>query len=115
MIDFSTNPYVLAPMAGVTDKAMRLICRRYGCGLEVTEMVSAKALHYKNKKSFELFDLTDEEEPISVQLFGSEPEIMAEGAQLARCCRRKNARREHGLPRAKSRQPRRRLRPSAHA
>lgn len=50
MIDFSTNPYVLAPMAGVTDKAMRLICRRYGCGLEVTEMVSAKALHYKNKK-----------------------------------------------------------------
>ena len=83
MIDFSTNPYVLAPMAGVTDKAMRLICRRYGCGLEVTEMVSAKALHYKNKKSFELFDLTDEEEPISVQLFGSEPEIMAEGAQLA--------------------------------
>ena len=83
MIDFSTNPYVLAPMAGVTDKAMRLICRRYGCGLEVTEMVSAKALHYKNKKSFELFDLTDEEAPISVQLFGSEPEIMAEGAQLA--------------------------------
>ena len=83
MIDFAVNPYVLAPMAGVTDKAMRLICRRYGCGLEVTEMVSAKALHYKNKKSFELFDLTDEEEPISVQLFGSEPEIMAEGAQLA--------------------------------
>ena len=83
MIDLSTNPYVLAPMAGVTDKAMRLICRRYGCGLEVTEMVSAKALHYKNKKSFALFDLTDEEEPISVQLFGSEPEIMAEGAQLA--------------------------------
>lgn len=83
MIDFAVNPYVLAPMAGVTDKAMRLICRRYGCGLEVTEMVSAKALHYKNKKSFELFDLTDEEAPISVQLFGSEPEIMAEGAQLA--------------------------------
>lgn len=83
MIDFAVNPYVLAPMAGVTDKAMRLICRRYGVGLEVTEMVSAKALHYKNKKSFELFDLTDEEAPISVQLFGSEPEIMAEGAQLA--------------------------------
>ena len=83
MIDFSTNPYVLAPMAGVTDKAMRLICRRYGCGLEVTEMVSAKALHYRNKKSFDLFDLQDEEAPISVQLFGSEPEIMAEGARLA--------------------------------
>lgn len=83
MIDFSANPYVLAPMAGVTDKAMRLICRRYGAGLEVTEMVSAKALHYQNKKSFELFDLKDEEAPISVQLFGSEPDIMAEGARLA--------------------------------
>lgn len=83
MIDFAVNPYVLAPMAGVTDKAMRLICRRYGVGLEVTEMVSAKALHYRNKKSFDLFDLQDEEAPISVQLFGSEPEIMAEGARLA--------------------------------
>lgn len=83
MIDFSENPFVLAPMAGVTDKAMRLICRRYGVGLEVTEMVSAKALHYKNKKSYELFDLIDEEAPIAVQLFGSEPEIMAEGARLA--------------------------------
>ena len=83
MIDFNANPFVLAPMAGVTDKAMRLICRRYGAGLEVTEMVSAKALHYNNKKSYELFDLVDEEAPISVQLFGSEPEIMAEGARLA--------------------------------
>lgn len=83
MIDFNVNPFVLAPMAGVTDKAMRLICRRYGVGLEVTEMVSAKALHYKNKKSYELFDLIDEEEPIAVQLFGSEPDIMAEGARLA--------------------------------
>lgn len=83
MIDFSVNPFVLAPMAGVTDKAMRLICRCYGCGLQVTEMVSAKALHYNNKKSFELFDLTDETQPISVQLFGSEPDIMAEGARLA--------------------------------
>lgn len=83
MIDFAANPYVLAPMAGVTDKAMRLICRRYGVGLEVTEMVSAKALHYRNKKSFDLFDLQDEEAPISVQLFGSEPLVMAEGARLA--------------------------------
>lgn len=83
MLDFNDNPFVLAPMAGVTDKAMRLICRRYGVGLEVTEMVSAKALHYKNKKSFELFDLAGEDQPIAVQLFGSEPAIMAEGARLA--------------------------------
>lgn len=77
------NPLVLAPMAGVTDKAMRLINRRYGVGLVYTEMVSAKALMYNNKKSYELFDLTDEEEPVAVQLFGSEPEIMARGAALA--------------------------------
>lgn len=83
MLDFSKNPYSLAPMAGVTDKATRLICRRYGVGLEYTEMVSAKALHYKNKKSFELLDLADEEQPITVQLFGSEPDIMAEGAEIA--------------------------------
>ncbi len=81
--DFSTNPYGLAPMAGVTDKAMRLLCRKYGCGLQYTEMVSAKALLYDNKKTYELFDLTDEEAPIIVQLFGSEPEVMAEGAKLA--------------------------------
>ncbi|MDO4280018.1 MAG: tRNA dihydrouridine synthase DusB [Peptococcaceae bacterium] len=83
MLNFNDNPYCLAPMAGVTDKAMRLICRRFGAGLEYTEMVSAKALHYNNKKSFELFDLADEAAPITVQLFGSEPEIMAEGARLA--------------------------------
>lgn len=83
MYDFSRNPYGLAPMAGVTDKAMRLLCRRYGCGLQYTEMVSAKALLYDNKKSYELFDLTDEEAPVIVQLFGSEPEVMAEGAKLA--------------------------------
>lgn len=77
------NPFVLAPLAGVTDKAMRLMCRRYGVGLEYTEMVSAKALMYNNKKSYELFDMLDEEDPISVQLFGSEPEIMARGAKLA--------------------------------
>ena len=83
MLEFLNNPYCLAPMAGVTDKAARLICRRYGVGLEYTEMVSAKALHFKNKKSYELFDLVDEDAPINVQLFGSEPEIMAEGARLA--------------------------------
>lgn len=83
MFDFKENPFSLAPMAGVTDKAMRLICRRYGVGLEYTEMVSAKALHYKNKKSFELLDLVDEAQPITVQLFGSEPDIMAEGAEIA--------------------------------
>ena len=83
MIDFAANPFGLAPMAGATDKAMRLICRRYGCGLEVTEMVSAKALTYNNQKSFALFDLSGEEDPIAVQLFGSDPAVMAQGARIA--------------------------------
>jgi len=76
------NPVVLAPMAGVTDKAFRILVKEQGCGLIYTEMVSAKALTYKNAKTFELIDLTDEKPPISVQIFGSEPDIMAEGARI---------------------------------
>ncbi|NLT94724.1 MAG: tRNA dihydrouridine synthase DusB [Clostridia bacterium] len=77
------NPVVLAPMAGVTDKAFRILAKEQGCGLVYTEMVSAKALTYNNKRTFDLIDLTDEQPPISVQLFGSEPQIMAEGAKIA--------------------------------
>lgn len=76
------NPVVLAPMAGVTDKAFRILAKEQGCGLIYTEMVSAKALTYKNVRTFDLIDLRDEEPPISVQIFGSEPEIMAEGAKM---------------------------------
>ncbi len=77
------NPVVLAPMAGITDKAMRLIAKEKGCGLCYTEMISAKALTYHNQKTFDLLDMVGEEQPINVQLFGSEPDIMAEGARLA--------------------------------
>lgn len=79
----TANPVVLAPMAGITDKAMRLIAKEYGCGLCYTEMISAKALTYKNMKTFDLLDMVGEEQPVNVQLFGSEPDIMAEGARLA--------------------------------
>jgi len=75
-----TNPVVVAPMAGITDKAFRLIARQFGAGLIYSEMVSAKAITYKNKRTYDLFDLKDEENPIVIQLFGSEPEIMAEAA-----------------------------------
>ena len=74
------NPVVTAPMAGVTDKAFRIIARRFGAGLIYSEMVSAKAVCYKNKKTYELFDLKDEVNPLVIQLFGSEPEVMAEAA-----------------------------------
>lgn len=77
------NKIVLAPMAGTTDKAFRLIARKFGCGLVYTEMISAKALTYKNIRTKSLLDLEGEEQPISVQLFGSEPEVMAEAAVIA--------------------------------
>lgn len=78
-----TNRVFAAPMAGVTDKAFRLLLRRMGCGLIITEMVSAKALQYSNKETFRILDLAGEEGPIAVQLFGSDPWVMAQGAQLA--------------------------------
>ena len=69
---------ILAPMAGVTDLPFRLLCKEQGCGLTVTEMVSAKAILYGNKNTKELLETDPAEEPVSVQLFGSEPEIMGE-------------------------------------
>lgn len=77
---FQKNPVVVAPMAGITDKAFRLLARQFGAGLIYSEMVSAKAITYRNKKTYELFALHDEENPIAIQLFGSQPDIMAEAA-----------------------------------
>ena len=70
----------LAPMAGYTDRAMRLVCRKYGVEHSVTEMVSAKAVVFNDKKTFALARILPDEGPVSVQIFGSEPEIMAEAA-----------------------------------
>lgn len=73
----------LAPMAGVSDLAFRTICRELGCGLLYTEMVSAKALVYKDKKTNSLLKLGANESPIGAQIFGSDVHCMAEGAALA--------------------------------
>ena len=73
----------LAPMAGVTDLAFRHICREHGAALTVTEMVSAKALCYKDKKTPRLLELAPDEHPAAAQIFGHEPETMAEGARIA--------------------------------
>ncbi len=70
----------LAPMAGYTDRAMRLVCHNYGAEHSVTEMVSAKAVVFNDKKTFALARILPDEGPVSVQIFGSEPEIMAEAA-----------------------------------
>ncbi len=71
---------MLAPMAGYTDRAMRLVCRKYGCEYSVTEMVSAKAVVFNDKKTFSLAKTEEDEGPVAIQIFGSEPEIMAEAA-----------------------------------
>ncbi|MBQ5445452.1 MAG: tRNA dihydrouridine synthase DusB [Lachnospiraceae bacterium] len=74
------NNIILAPMAGVTDLPFRLICKEMGCGLVYTEMVSAKAILYKNKNTEPLLSTDDREHPVAVQLFGSDPDIMGDMA-----------------------------------
>jgi putative TIM-barrel protein, nifR3 family len=74
------NNLILAPMAGVTDQPFRKLCREQGCGLLYTEMVSAKAILYNNRNTRELLQVDEEERPIAVQLFGSDPEIVSEMA-----------------------------------
>ncbi len=71
------NPFLLGPMAGITDSPFRQLCREMGCALSYSEMVSAKALYYKDKKTERLLAVTEEELPVAYQVFGSEPEIMA--------------------------------------
>ena len=75
------NNLILAPMAGVTDLPFRLLCKEQGCGLLYTEMVSAKAITFNNKNTFELIKVEEKEHPIALQLFGSEPQVMAEAAK----------------------------------
>ena len=75
------NNVILAPMAGVTDFPFRLLCKEMGCGLLYTEMVSAKAIMYNNKNTEALLKVTPQENPIAVQLFGSEPAVMSEIAK----------------------------------
>lgn len=72
------NSLALGPMAGVTDLPFRLLCKNQGCGLMYTEMVSAKAILYNNKKTKDLLAIDEDEHPVGVQLFGSDPDIMAE-------------------------------------
>ena len=71
------NPVILAPMAGVTDLPFRLLCKEQGAGLVCTEMVSANAIFYKNKNTMELMKIHEKEGAVSLQLFGSDPEILS--------------------------------------
>jgi len=75
-LTFENNVF-LAPMAGVTDISFRGLCKEMGCGLVYTEMVSAKALYYGSENTQSLLRIADEEKPVAVQIFGREPDIMA--------------------------------------
>jgi nifR3 family TIM-barrel protein len=75
------NPLILAPMAGVTDLPFRLLCKEQGAGLLCMEMVSAKAIYYHNRNTEELMAIHPEERPVSLQLFGSDPDIISEMAK----------------------------------
>jgi tRNA-dihydrouridine synthase B len=77
------GPLALAPMAGVTDLAFRELCREFGASLAFTEMVSAKALVYQDSKTRTLLLSGESDRPVGAQLFGSDPECLAEGARLA--------------------------------
>ena len=79
-MDFK-NKIILAPMAGICDLPFRLLCKEQGCDILYTEMISAKGMYYNNKNTGPLLMTKPEEMPIGVQLFGSEPKLMAEQAK----------------------------------
>ncbi len=77
------TPLFLAPMAGQTNHAFRNLCREMGdCGMVCTELISSQAIHYKNQKTWHMFDWTPDEQPFAVQLYGSDPQMMADAARL---------------------------------
>lgn len=77
------NPFILAPMAGITDLPYRLIHKTFGAGMVTTEMVSANGLVFQGDRTFELLQTLPEEQPLAIQLFGSDPQRLAEAARLA--------------------------------
>ena len=76
------NNCILAPMAGVTDLPFRVICSGMGAGMVCMEMVSAKAITYKNKNTYDMLRIDPSERPVSLQLFGSEPDTVGEAAEM---------------------------------
>lgn len=75
------NKCALAPMAGVTDRAFREICKKFGAGYVISEMASSKGLLFKSKKTETLLSITDEERPMALQIFGDDPKTMAQAAK----------------------------------
>lgn len=80
------NPVISAPMAGITDKAYRILAKEAGCGLVCTEMVSDQALLYGNVKTGAILNIAGESRPVSIQIFGSDPAYMAGSAEIVESC-----------------------------
>ncbi|HIJ90757.1 MAG: tRNA dihydrouridine synthase DusB [Desulfobulbaceae bacterium] len=76
------NPFILAPLAGYSDLAFRLQCREYGAALCFSEMISCHGLHFRQKNTLDLLRTVPAERPVAMQLFGSEPDIMGEAAEI---------------------------------
>ncbi len=76
------TPLILAPLAGYTDLAFRLLCREYGASLCYSEMISSHGLVYRKSKTMEMTRTVSEERPVSIQLFGADPDIMGEAAAM---------------------------------
>src|ERR1700691_5801724 len=79
-------PLILAPMSGVTNRTMRALYKPFGLGLTVTEFVSANALAFGSKRTMEMIDQHGVEKPVSTQLWGDDPALMARAAKLVREC-----------------------------
>ena len=80
------NNIILGPMAGVSDLPFRLLCSEMGAGLVCMEMVSAKAITYKNRNTKALIEIHEDEHPVSLQLFGSDPEVMSRAVEMISDC-----------------------------
>jgi tRNA-dihydrouridine synthase B len=80
-LEFHNNVF-LAPMAGVTDISFRGLCKEMGCDLVYTEMISAKGLYYGSKNTKQLLQVSEEEKPIAVQIFGNDPKVMAKACEI---------------------------------
>ncbi len=81
------SPLVLAPVAGYTDSSFRKICVRHGCGLTMTELISAEGIVRTNKKTIELLAFSDEERPLAIQIFGRKPDVMGKAASVVELLR----------------------------
>lgn len=80
--ELHNNPFVLAPMAGITDNAFRSFMKEMGCGIVISELISANGLNYGSQKTVDLMKFEKSQSPVGIQLFGETPEIVAEGAKF---------------------------------